>query len=284
MNNLHDFETLRALLSRHGFTFSKSLGQNFLIDGEVCPEMADCCGVDKSSGVIEIGAGVGVLTNELAKRAGKVVAFELDRRLLPVLSETLSEHDNVKIINADVLKTDLSALIEEEFAGMDVCVCANLPYYITSVVIMQLLESRLPLKNVTVMVQKEAAERLCAEVGSRESGAVTVAVNYYSEASELFFVPRTAFLPAPNVDSEVIQLKIRKAPPIAVGDESAFFKMVRAAFLQRRKTARNSVSAGLGISKDAVTDALLKIGVAEDIRAEKLTMNQLAALFEALNG
>jgi 16S rRNA (adenine1518-N6/adenine1519-N6)-dimethyltransferase len=134
------------------------------------------------------------------------------------------------------------------------------------------------------MVQKEAAERLCAEVGSRESGAVTVAVNYYSEASELFFVPRTAFLPAPNVDSEVIQLKIRKAPPIAVGDESAFFKMVRAAFLQRRKTARNSVSAGLGISKDAVTDALLKIGVAEDIRAEKLTMNQLAALFEALNG
>ncbi|NLA76220.1 MAG: 16S rRNA (adenine(1518)-N(6)/adenine(1519)-N(6))-dimethyltransferase RsmA [Clostridiales bacterium] len=284
MNNLYDFDTLRAILSRHGFTFSKSLGQNFLIDGEICPEMAACSGVTESSGVIEIGAGVGVLTNELAKNAGRVVAFELDRRLLPVLSETLSEHENVKIINADALKTDLSALIDEEFPGMEVCVCANLPYYITSPLIMQLLESRLPLTNITVMVQKEAAERLCAEVGSRESGAVTVAVNYYAEASQLFFVPRTSFLPSPNVDSEVIQLKIRKKPPIEVSDEKAFFRMVRAAFSQRRKTARNSVSSGLGISRDDVTDALVKIGVKEDIRAEKLTMDDLAALFNALNG
>jgi len=187
MQNLTDINVVRDVLSRHGFTFSKALGQNFLINPSVCPQMAECCGAD-GQGVLEIGPGIGVLTAELAKRAQKVVSLELDKRLLPVLAETLADFDNVTIVNDDVLKVDLRALLEEHFAGMEVCVCANLPYYITSPVIMRLLEERLPFCSITVMVQKEAADRLCAPVGSREAGAVTVAVQYYARAEKLFSV------------------------------------------------------------------------------------------------
>ena len=188
MYNLTDIGTVKDILGRHGFHFSKSLGQNFIVNPSVCPRMAEESGIDENCGVIEIGAGIGVLTAELAKRAKKVVVIEIDTKLLPILDETLKDFDNIEIINQDVLKTDLAALIKEKFDGMPVYVCANLPYYITSPVIMALLESRLPIEAITVMVQKEAAQRLCAPVGSRLSGAVTVAVDYYAEAKKLFDV------------------------------------------------------------------------------------------------
>ena len=281
MNQLTDIAYIKELLSRHGFTFSKALGQNFLVNPTVCPRMADECGAD-TCGVIEIGPGLGVLTAQLAERSEKVVCIELDSRLLPVLNETLGDFGNVKIINADVLKTDLRRLIETEFGGADVCVCANLPYYITSPVIMYLLENRLPVKSITVMVQKEAAQRLCARVGSREAGAVTVAVDYYARAEKLFDVSAGSFMPAPKVDSSVIRLEVRGEPPVDAGDEKFFFRMVKAAFGQRRKTAANAISAGTGIGKPEVAAALARCGFAETVRAESLTMEELAALSREL--
>lgn len=283
MLELTDIGTIKALLARHGFHFSKALGQNFIVNPSVCPRMADESGIDSESGVIEIGAGIGVLTAELAKRAKKVVCIELDSKLLPILDETLADFDNIEIINADVLKTDLAALIEEKFGGMPIYVCANLPYYITSPVIMTLLESRLPLKAVTVMVQREAAQRLCAPVGSRLSGAVTVAVDYYAEARKLFDVSAGSFMPAPKVDSSVIRLDIREKPGIEVRDEKLFFSMVHAAFGQRRKTASNSISSGTGIPKAVVAEAIERCGFPPAVRAESMTAEQLAALCEALN-
>ena len=283
MLELTDIGTIKALLARHGFHFSKALGQNFIVNPSVCPRMADESGIDSESGVIEIGAGIGVLTAELAKRAKKVVCIELDSKLLPILDETLADFDNIEIINADVLKTDLAALIEGKFGGMPVYVCANLPYYITSPVIMTLLESRLPLKAVTVMVQREAAQRLCAPVGSRLSGAVTVAVDYYAEARKLFDVSAGSFMPAPKVDSSVIRLDIREKPGIEVSDEKLFFSMVHAAFGQRRKTASNSISSGTGIPKAVVAEAIERCGFPPSVRAESMTAEQLAALCEALN-
>ena len=283
MLELTDIGTIKALLARHGFHFSKALGQNFIVNPSVCPRMADESGIDSESGVIEIGAGIGVLTAELAKRAKKVVCIELDSKLLPILDETLADFDNIEIINADVLKTDLAALIDEKFSGMPVYVCAILPYYITSPGIMTLLESRLPLKAVTVMVQREAAQRLCAPVGSRLSGAVTVAVDYYAEARKLFDVSAGSFMPAPKVDSSVIRLDIREKPGIEVSDEKLFFSMVHAAFSQRRKTASNSISSGTGIPKAVVAEAIERCGFPPAVRAESMTAEQLAALCEALN-
>ena len=214
MKRLSDIGTIKDILSRHGFTFSKALGQNFLINPSVCPRMASCSGAGKGVGVIEVGPGIGVLTNELCQLADKVVAVELDKRLLPVLDETLAEYDNVKVVNADVLELDLNQLIKDEFDGLEVVVCANLPYYITSPVIMKLLEDRLPISAITVMVQKEAAQRICAKVGSRMSGAVTVSVNYYAKPQMLFGVSAGSFMPAPKVDSAVIRLDILKKPPV----------------------------------------------------------------------
>ena len=282
MQNLSDIAVVKDLLSRHGFKFSKALGQNFLINPTVCPRMAEACGADESTGVIEVGPGFGVLTAELAKKAKKVVSIELDERLLPVLDETLSEFDNVKIINADVLKVDLKKIIEEEFGGMKVAVCANLPYYITSPVIMHLLESRLPIENLTVMVQKEAAQRLCAPVGSREAGAVTVAVDYYSDAKKAFDVSAGSFMPAPKVDSSVIKLDIRKQPPVELKDEKLFFRMVKAVFAQRRKTAANSISAGMSLPKEKVYAAIANAGYPETVRAESFTMEELAVLANSI--
>lgn len=282
MKNLSDINVIKSVMSKHGVTFNKGLGQNFLVDGDVCPAMAEAAGLDENTCAIEIGPGVGVLTAELAKRAGKVLSFEVDNRLLPVLGETLSEFDNVEIINQDVMKADLKGIIEEKCKGMDIAVCANLPYYITSPIIMLLLESRLPIKSITVMVQKEAADRLCAEVGSRDGGAVTVAVNYYAESEKLFFVPSDSFLPPPKVNSEVIRLTVRKNPPVSVEDEQAFFKIVKAAFSQRRKTAENSISSGLRLDKATVAAALEQAGLAKTVRAEKLTMEDFANLSRIL--
>lgn len=282
MQNLSDISVIKKILSEHGFTFSKSLGQNFLINPTVCPRMAEACGADSDTGVLEIGAGIGVLTAELAKQAKKVVSLELDTRLIPVLAETLGEFSNVEVLNADVLKIDLNKLIDDCFQGMHIAVCANLPYYITSPVIMALLESRIPVDAVTVMVQKEAAARLCAPVGSRDAGAVTVAVNYYAQAEKLFDVSAGSFMPAPKVDSSVIRLNIRKEPPVEVSDEKFFFRVIKAAFGQRRKTASNSLSAGLGIPKDKVSAAIAATGFEPSVRAESLTMQELARLSECL--
>lgn len=279
---LTDINELKKLLSRCGFTFSKALGQNFITDPEVCPKMAELAGIAPEDGVIEIGPGVGVLTVELAKKAKNVVSIELDTRLIPVLAKTLDGCLNVQVLNQDVLKTDLGALIAEQFPGQRVHVCANLPYYITSPIIMYILESRLPIESLTLMVQKEAGERLCAPVGSRDSGAITVAVNYYAEAKTLFPVGRESFTPSPKVDSEVIQLTIRKTPPVEVRDEKFFFDVVKAAFSQRRKTAANGLSSGLFLSKEKVIAAIGAAGLSPTVRAEALTMEQLARLADAL--
>lgn len=276
MNRLSDIGTIKNILNRHGFTFSKSLGQNFLINPSVCPRMAELSGADEGVGVIEIGPGIGVLTNELCKLADKVVAIELDKRLLPVLDETLSEYDNLKVINDDVLKIDLNKLIEDEFLGMEVVVCANLPYYITSPVIMKLLEDKLPVSAITVMVQKEAAQRICAEVGSRQSGAVTVSVNYYAKPEMLFTVSSGSFMPAPKVDSAVIRLNILDEPPVKVYDEKKFFSVVKAAFSQRRKVVSNSISSGLSINKAKAFEILEKSGVSQNARAEQLSLQNFA--------
>ena len=284
MENLSNISVIKDICQRFGFSFSKSLGQNFIINPSVCPRIAEMGGADAETGVIEIGTGFGVLTHELAKRAKKVVAIELDTRLLPVLEYTLSEHKNVKVINEDVLKVDLAGLIREEFAGMDVVVCANLPYYITSPIIMALLEQRLPIKAVTVMVQKEVAERLCAAMPSRDCGAVTAAVRYYSDPRVLFPVSRGSFMPAPNVDSCVIRLDVKKELPLSGEQERRLFTVIKGAFSQRRKTLQNTLGSSLGLPKPAVADALLKIGQKPTARAEELSMEDFIRLNEALMG
>ena len=280
MQNLHDPAVIKEILSRRGFTFSKKLGQNFLINPTVCPRIAELGGAREGSGIIEIGPGIGVLTNELCKHAEKVVAIELDGRLIPILGETLAEHKNLKVVNADVLDLDLKELIESEFNGLDVYVCANLPYYITSPIIMKLLQDRLPIKAVTTMVQREAADRLCAPLGSRESGAVTVAVEYYSEAKKLFNVPRGSFMPQPKVDSSVIQLSIRENAP-EVYDEALFFRIVRGIFTLRRKTVLNALSGSMGIEKTSAQRILERAGIEPTRRPEELDMQCLAALCRA---
>lgn len=283
MYNLTDINTIKRVMSRHGVTFSKALGQNFIIDPDVCPQIVEMSGVTEEDGVLEIGPGVGVLTQEIAKRAKKVVSLELDTRLIPVLGDTLEDFPNVEVINGDVMKTDLERLFSVSFADCkNIHVIANLPYYITSPIIMMLLESRLPIKAITVMVQKEAGERICAPVGSRDAGAVSVAVNYYSEAKELFYVPRESFMPSPNVDSEVIKLTVRDNPEFNPTDERYFFSVVKAAFSQRRKTAANGLSSGLGMAKDKIFSALTSAGLETNVRAEKLTMEQLYILSEEL--
>lgn len=282
MQKLSDISTIRAVLEKNGFHFSKALGQNFLINPSVCPRMAALSGAADCAGAVEVGPGIGVLTWELSQVAKKVVSIELDKRLLPVLDETLADCDNVKILNADVMKLDLRRMIEEEFPGGEVAVCANLPYYITSPVIMRLLEERLPVTSITVMVQKEAAERLCAHPGERACGAVSAAVWYYAEPEILFQVSRGSFMPAPNVDSAVIRLRIRKTPPVEVADEPFFFRIVRAAFAQRRKTAVNSIANTLGRSKQAVAAAFDAAGVPQNARAEALTLEDFAALTAGL--
>ena len=280
--NLSNPNEIKKLLSSEGFSFKKSLGQNFLIDPAVCPAMAQAA-CDGETGVLEIGPGAGVLTYELCKRAKKVVSIELDERLKPVLQKSLAEFDNVEVIFGDAMKIDLKKLISDRFSDCTrVTVCANLPYYITSPIVMMLLESRLPIESVTVMVQKEAAERLCAKVGSRDSGAVTVTVNYYCEGEILFNVPRDSFMPPPNVDSAVIKLNIRTNPPVTVADEKRFFMLVKACFAQRRKTLVNTVSSTMGIDRDKLRLSLHQIGLEPTVRGEQLTMDELAKLSDML--
>lgn len=276
--NLTNIGTVKDILSRHGFSFSKGLGQNFIINPDICPKIAENGNACKGFGVLEIGTGIGVLTAELAKRADKVTAVEIDARLLPILEETLADFDNVKIINEDVMKCDLHRLIDEEFKGLRVAVCANLPYYITSPIIMMLLESRLPIESITVMVQKEAAQRLCAKVGSRDSGAITVGVNYYGTVRNLFGVSRGSFMPAPKVDSAVIRIDINKEQRLDEESEKFFFKVVKAGFSQRRKTLANSLSSVMGIPKEKVYSVLRAEVLPEAARIEQLDMEKLIAV------
>lgn len=277
--NLCSYNEISSLLKRHGFTFSKALGQNFIINERICPAMAQSLNANENTGVLEIGPGIGVLTKELCSVAGKVISVELDNRLFPILLETLSDCGNIEIVEGDALKMDLNALIDEKFTGMsDIKVCANLPYYITSPIIMKLIESKLPVSEIVVMVQKEAADRLAAQIGSRESGALTVAAQYYAEIEKLFDVSRGSFMPQPKVDSAVIKLSVRKEPPVRAENEKRFFEIVRAAFAQRRKTALNSLSSSLNIPKDKVRAALKKIGRNENDRAERFSMDEFAAL------
>ncbi len=282
MEQLSNISTIKEILSKHGFTFSKSLGQNFLINPNICPKMAYYSDIE-NQGVIEVGPGIGVLTNELAKSAKKVISIELDKRLIPVLKETLDEYDNVTIINNDILKVDLHKLIEEEFNGMNVSVCANLPYYITSPVIMKLLEDKLDINSITVMVQKEAATRICAKAGSRDCGAVTIAVRYYCEPEILFGVSAGSFLPAPKVDSCVIKLNLHKEPIVNVIDEKMFFKVVKASFAQRRKTLPNTLSSGLTMPKGKIIKILNAVDIPVNFRAEQLSMQNFADIANELS-
>lgn len=280
MEQLSNIRVIRDLMERHGFTFSKALGQNFLINPSVCPQMAVQGGIGPDIGVLEIGPGIGVLTVELSKRAKKVVSIEIDQRLLPVLQETLAGFDNVEIIHGDVMKINLHQLIAEKFPGLPVIVCANLPYYITSPILMNLLEQQLPIQSITVMVQKEAAQRLCALPGCRETGAISVAVRYYSNPKILFPVSKGSFLPAPKVDSAVIRMDILKSPSVNA-PVKAFFAVVRAAFSMRRKTLLNCLSSGLSLSKEQAAAGLEKANVPGNARAEQLSMEQFAAIAQA---
>lgn len=279
---LTNIGTIKELFQKSGFSFSKSLGQNFLINPTVCPNIAEQGGCEKGVCALEIGTGVGVLTRELAARCDKVVAVEIDERLKPILEETLADFDNTEVIFADVMETDLAKIIEEKFGGKDTVVCANLPYYITSPVIMKVLESRLPIKAMTVMVQKEAAERICAKTGTRECGAITYAVNYYSEPKTLFRVNRGSFMPSPNVDSAVIRLDLKRKHELSADEEKTLFKLIRAGFSQRRKQLVNPLSPILKRSKAEIAELLTSVGLKPTARAEELTLQNYIKLVKQI--
>ena len=280
--NLCDYNTIRDLLARHGFHFSKSMGQNFLIDPEVPRRIAEVSGADETCGVLEIGPGIGPLTAELAQRAGKVVAVELDRALLPVLAETMAPYPNVEIVPGDVLKLDLKALTAEKFPGLTPMVCANLPYNVTSPILEKLVETPC-FPSFTVMIQREVARRLCAPQGSAEGGSFSLFLQYHMEPELLFDVPPEKFLPAPKVTSSVIRCVRRDRPAVEVEDEAFFFKVVRGGFLLRRKTLANSLAAALpGVSKEAVQQAIAGVGLPAAVRGEQLTLEDFAALAAVL--
>lgn len=276
--NLCDYETIHSLLLRHGFHFSKAMGQNFLIDPDVPRSIAEASGADKSCGVLEIGPGIGPLTTELAKRAGRVVSVELDRSLLPVLEETLAEYRNTEIIPGDILKMDLSTLITDKFDGLTPIVCANLPYNITSPVLTRLVQTK-SLQSITVMIQREVAKRICAVPGCGEGSAFSLFIQYYMDPQQLFDVPPSCFYPAPKVTSSVIRCVRRPHPAVKVENEALFFRVIRGAFSLRRKTLVNSLaSVFTEYDKDEVRQAVTACGLPENIRGEKLTLQNFAEL------
>ena len=282
MPELTDLSVIRALCEKYDFALSKGFGQNFIINPGIPTKIVDASGVDKRYGVIEIGPGIGVLTKELAKRAAKVVSIEVDERLPPLLAETMAGVDNFKLVLQDVLKVDLKALIAEEFPGMPVAVCANLPYYITSPIVMKLLGDRLPIESLTVMVQKEAADRLAAVPGTRASSAISCAVNYYATSRLMFTAAPGSFYPAPKVTSAVVRMDIRPTPAVQVEDEEGYFALIRAAFGQRRKTAANAIAGGLNLPKEKVIAAIEASGFDARIRPEALTLADFAKIQQAL--
>ncbi|MBU8773104.1 MULTISPECIES: 16S rRNA (adenine(1518)-N(6)/adenine(1519)-N(6))-dimethyltransferase RsmA [Cytobacillus] len=276
----------RAILDKYGFSFKKSLGQNFLIDTNILRRIVDHADLSEESGAIEIGPGIGALTEQLARRSKKVLAFEIDQRLLPILEETLSPYPHVSIINEDVLKADVKTAIEQEFEGInDIMVVANLPYYVTTPIIMKLLEDKLPIRGIVCMLQKEVADRISARPGTKEYGSLSIAVQYYTEAETAMIVPKTVFVPQPNVDSAVIKLTKRKEPAVAVKSESFFFKVTKASFAQRRKTLLNNLTSQLPggkQKKEHILSALEQADVEPGRRGETLSIEEFARLSDAL--
>lgn len=282
--NLCNPTELKALLNRHGFNFSKTLGQNFLIDKNVLNKIVSASELNENSCVLEIGPGAGTLTQRLAETGARCTAVEIDKALLPILGETLAGFDNFNLINSDILKVDLKKLIKDEFDNKPFHVIANLPYYITTPIIMQILESRLPAVSMTLMVQKEVADRMCATCGSKEYGALSIAVQYYTIPTVICRAEPHCFIPQPKVASSVVHLKVSATPTVTVSDEKKFFAIVKSSFGQRRKTLLNALSKSpyFSANKDSVRSALVQMGVDENIRGEKLSISQFAKLSELL--
>ena len=280
--NLYDIKTIKQIMSIYGLTFRKEFGQNFLTDKFVVEDIAEFCCEGRSKNILEIGPGIGTLTYELAARYEKVLAVELDKGLIPVLAFTLGEYNNVKIINDDIMKCDIAEITAPYLKG-GLSVCANLPYYITTPILMALLESNVPFDYITVMVQAEVADRLCAAPGSRDCGAITAVLAYYGTAERLMKVPAGKFLPPPKVDSAVIRIKLHKDKPYNPKNEEIFFRTVRAAFGQRRKTLPNALAAGFGeLTRPTITEAVIAAGLDANIRGERLTMPEFVALSDKL--
>lgn len=275
----------REVMKKYDIATKKSLGQNFLIDLNILRSIVNAAELDETKGALEIGPGIGALTQQLAKQAGKVVAVEIDQRLLPVLAETLGEYPNASVIHGDVLKLDLSEVWKEHFQSVSgVSVVANLPYYVTTPIIMKLLEERLPLENIVVMIQKEVADRMAAKPGTKDYGSLSVAVQYYCEPQVVIKVPHTVFIPQPNVESAVIRLRVRQSPPVAVEDETFYFEVVQASFAQRRKTISNNLLSRFFTkeTKPAMEKALQEAGIDPARRGETLSLEEFAALSSAL--
>lgn len=271
----------REILEKYGFSFKKSLGQNFLIDTNILHNIVDAADLDKETAAVEIGPGIGALTEQLARTAGKVMAIEIDQRLLPILADTLSPYSNVEVVHGDILALDLPALFAEKLAGYEkISVVANLPYYVTTPILMKLLESRLPLKNIVVMIQKEVAERIAAKPGSKDYGSLSVAAQFYADTQIAMIVPAQVFVPRPNVDSAVIRLQVRDKPAVEVDDEDVFFRVVKGSFAQRRKTLLNNLMNGLFLKehKDQVVQMLEDIGIDPTRRGETLHIEEFARL------
>lgn len=284
MEKLSNPQKTIEIIQKHGFDFQKKFGQNFLIDPHVLDKIISAAGITKDDFVLEIGPGIGTMTQYLAEAAREVTAVEIDRNLIPILEETLAAYDNVTVINQDVLKTDLAAIAEEKNGGKPIKVVANLPYYITTPIIMGLFESGVPLDSITVMVQKEVAQRMQAGPGTKDYGALSLAVQYYAEPYIAANVPPNCFIPRPNVGSAVIRLTRYQDPPVKVKDEKLMFQLIRASFNQRRKTLQNGLknSSELNFSKEEILEAFKKTGLPENVRGEALTLEQFAALADVL--
>ena len=286
MEKLRNPQKTIEVIQKYQFDFQKKFGQNFLIDGSVLEKIMDAADITKEDFVLEIGPGIGTMTQYLAERAREVLAVEIDKNLIPILAETLSEYENVDILNADILKTDLNKIAEEKNGGHPIKVVANLPYYITTPIIMGLFESHVPVENVTVMVQKEVADRMQAGPGTKDYGALSLAVQYYAEPYIAANVPPNCFMPRPKVGSAVIRLTKHKTPPVQVKNEKLLFQLIRASFNQRRKTLQNGIKnfSGFNFSKEEVAEALEQMGVSPTIRGEALTLEQFAQLSNLLDG
>lgn len=282
MNNI--YEETKFLMKKYNLTANKKLGQNFLVDSEAINSIVASANLTKKDMVIEIGPGLGTLTSMLIEKAGKVIAIELDDRMIKILGDRFLLYDNFELINEDVLKVDLSSLIEKNSEFENIKVVANLPYYITTPIIMKLLENRLKIESITIMIQKEVAERIVATPGSKLSGAITYSVHYYAEPEKIALVPNTSFIPSPEVNSEVIKLNIRKSPPVKIDNEKLFFNVIKASFMQRRKTLSNGlVNGGIVKNKAKAIEILKNMGLEENVRGEELTLEQFANLSNKIN-
>lgn len=270
----------KFIIQKYGFTFQKKYGQNFLIDSSILDKIIDSAGITKDDCVLEIGPGIGTMTQRLCEAAGKVVAVEIDDKLIPILADTLQMYENVEVIHNDILKVDIKSLSEKENGGRPLKVVANLPYYITTPVIMGLLESNVPMESITIMVQKEVADRMRTGPGSKDYGALSLAVQYYSKPSIVAVVPPSCFMPPPKVESTIIRLELYKDRPVVVKDESLLFRLIRASFNQRRKTLVNGLSNGMGwsLTKEEVAQAIVEAGFSETVRGEALSLEDFGTL------